>query len=218
MSSTRSFLSCALVVGLAGCGAATGPSRGASAPPGASGAEASGGGPSCITLQRGVRGAVQDARISASQPAENFGGDVLAVAGSPVSGARETLMRFDLAALPRGARITRATLTIHRRTCGASAVAIHRVAAPWQEASVSWQSFGGAFERSPVLTSSNAGRSSRGLVPASFGVTDLVRSWASGELPNHGVLLRQESGSTIVATSESEAIETHPRLEVCFEP
>ncbi|MCA9518807.1 MAG: DNRLRE domain-containing protein, partial [Myxococcales bacterium] len=116
--------------------------------------------------------------------------------------------------LPPRSRVTRATLTLSVRDSGAAAdVRVHRVTAPWDELEVTWHSFDGAYDPAVAATFANGGPGWVGPVDAD--VTDLVRAWVAGDVPNDGLLLEQ-SGETATNywTSEYGPADA-PRLEVC---
>src|SRR6185436_11816490 len=96
---------------------------------------------------------------------------------------------------------------------GHATVTAHRVTTAWNEGTVTWNSFGGAFDAYPeAKLTLEAGEEA----PATFDVTRLVRAWRSGEHAQHGILLEQDDSSSSFATSESDAPTQRPRLDVCF--
>ena len=114
--------------------------------------------------------------------------------------------------IPEGATIDWATLSIYSYDSSGYTVNVHRVTADWQELSVTWNSFGGSYDASIVAS----------FVPNtwdwnSIDVTDLVRDWYDGTVPNYGFLLEQ--GETLYAnyaSSESSNIGSRPMLEIGY--
>jgi hypothetical protein len=169
--------------------------------------------PTCITIRRGTAGAVADAQIANTLPPKNFGDIAVGNSGQVGGTARQLLLQFDLGAIPGGATITNAHVTLSETSTGAATVNVHRVLAPWTESTVTWQSLGGAFSPTTTVSFSNAAA-----YPI-FDLTALVQSWVSGSAPNNGVLLEQAgTASTAYKTSETANVNDRPSLSVCYTP
>src|SRR4051794_9982057 len=78
--------------------------------------------PTCITIQRGSGGVVADAHIGNDRTDKNFGSSAGLSVGSTPTGVRQGLLRFDLAAVPAGATITSAVVTLDVSLYGGAAV------------------------------------------------------------------------------------------------
>ncbi|MBI1934205.1 DNRLRE domain-containing protein [Candidatus Peregrinibacteria bacterium] len=97
-----------------------------------------------------------DSYVQSGSPNANNGSKIMIDA----SDTRDGLVRFDLSAIPSGATITSATLTLVATSVGsASAVknyGVHRVLADWAEGTVTWNTPGSAagthFASSPAST------------------------------------------------------------------
>ncbi len=177
--------------------------------------------PTCVTVQRGAGGgAVADALINSGGGADgsqdtNYGGSVSLTASVVSSTERYALARFDLSPVPSGALVTSATATLYVLLNGGAPVRAHQVTAPWSESTVTWASFAGAFSASVEATfpAANAGTS------VTADLTALAQSWASGALPNDGILLERDAGSTVFASSEYTVVPgDRPQLAVCYVP
>jgi len=119
---------------------------------------------------------------------------------------------FDLTSLPPGSSILKATLTFTVLTPDTSGapVGVHRLTDTWDENST-WSDTGadwapGAVAWLPPMT----------IGPVEVDITQLVREWADGTYPNHGVmLLASAAGSlTTVASREMAATRQSPTLLV----
>jgi len=198
---------------LAGCATTPSFEKAVRAP--ATASSTPGRGPVCLPIQRGVNGAVADTRVAERWPDESYGTQSVAFAGSVGSAARYVLVDFDLGAIPEGAVITRATITLHASTNASapSIVTAHRITTAWNEGTVTWSSFGGAFD---PYVEAKLDRVEGDERVARFDVTRLVHAWRSGEQAQHGVLLKQDTSSIAFATSETAAAAQRPRLDVCF--
>lgn len=94
-----------------------------------------------------------------------------------------------LEGIPSGATITSATLNIFANNvdpAGNTPVNVHQATAPWDEATVTWNSFGASY--APAVIDS--------FTPPFAGwqtadVTALVQAWVDGTAPNNGLLLEQ---------------------------
>ena len=154
-----------------------------------------------------------DSWIDQDHPADNNGDEsdmrVLRKNGQD----RWSLLGFDLAVIPSASRIQSAQLELTVRTSDNTGqpVNIHRVTAPWNEATVTWNSLGGAVAPSPVADFLP-------VLPHLYGVEigDLVRAWFSGSLPNQGLALRATSWDreSRYFTKEESNATRHPRLVV----
>jgi hypothetical protein len=176
--------------------------------------------PVCVTIKRGFVGAVVDADLFSASPDTNFGGLSTLDAGrdTTMSGAQiQGLLRYDLGVVPAGATINSATATLS--TIGSwdgALVRAHKSLAAWSEATVTWNSFAGAYDPTTASTFSDSTGSST--LTADF--TSLVASWvATPSSSNFGVLLERDlTGTTSVASSEASDPATYPSMTVCYLP
>jgi hypothetical protein len=123
--------------------------------------------------------------------------------GANVLSVRRGLVQFDLSAVPTGARIASATLSLYHPDTlrGSGVVEVHRVTTAWPEGTgvntctgdgatwtSPWAAAGGDFD--PSVVSSLA--KSAGDAPTwdSWDVTSVVRGWVSHAQPNDGLLLK----------------------------
>ncbi|WP_437338979.1 DNRLRE domain-containing protein [Sorangium sp. So ce394] len=170
----------------------------------------------CTTIQRGAGPAgVADAVLWQSSPSWNDGAGVTLSTGTTAGGGlRRSLLRFDLSGLPQGAEVVSASLSLSQtfKTVD-STVRVHRATSAWEEAAVTWASFGEAFD--PAVAASFTSGGGSGF--RSSDVTELARAWASGEAANHGVLLEEDPVQrTDFRSSEKSVVEERPKLELCY--
>jgi len=178
----------------------------------------------CVTFQRGHGGdVVADSYVKPNTLHKNFGDKPVL----RVSASDEALLRFDLATIPSSATITKATLKLFANgEAGDGTIRVHRVTAPWAEASVTYASFHQAFAPEVVA----ALRVERKTTQKSADVTQVVASWVRGTQPNHGLELdvgsdhhaaRDRDGDddndpTLFVSSDGPAATRRPALEVCY--
>lgn len=133
-----------------------------------------------------------------------------------------SLLYFDVAAIPPGAKIRSATLELAvTRLRSVDTVEAHRLLRDWSEseatwniagAGSSWTMPGGDFDAMPAgsfVVDSEA--------PQSMDIAALVQGWVDGAYPNHGLLLRSPAGSGGAANEYSSgdgAADVRPRLTV----
>lgn len=114
--------------------------------------------------------------------------------------------------LPAGATLQSATFYIYVTQTNNQVVNIHRVTAPWDEATVTWNNFGGSY--APDVWGSftiNA------LGYLSVDVTNLVREWMNGTYSDYGFLMDQVEENYPRATYRSrESLLNKPFLRVCY--
>ncbi|MGK3992647.1 DNRLRE domain-containing protein [Sorangium sp. So ce1024] len=171
--------------------------------------------PVCVTVERGVSGSVQDAYIATGEPNNRTGAYEFFATGMHSSGEKMGLVAFDLGAIPEDATVQSAALSVSMQWQATSGtVDVHAVTAPWSEATVTYTSFGGAFD--PAVEASfvaPAGIDGR----QSCDVTALAQGWVDGSLPNNGMLLRELGPNKhSFRTSEHARADAHPRLDVCY--
>ena len=179
----------------------------------------------CLTIQRGVFGNVADTQIGKDNrpPPDgladvNYGSSNVFNSGDVGVLPRLALVRFDLAGIgiPAIASITSATVTLNARTSGSSAIVdVHRITAPWDEHTVTYASFGLAYDPTVETSFSNGGLGYAG--PLTFDVQGLVQGWVSTTVANDGLLLDQGSSQyTNYWSSEWTSIPLRPKLDLCY--
>ena len=177
------------------------------------------GAPVCVTIQRGVFGTVEDAQIASDRPTTSYGTKTLANVGVVGGGARQSLLRFDLSAIPATATVTSATLTLtayQSLPLGSSAtLRAHRILSPWTEGTVTWGLFNASFYPAVEASAINDRHSP---ATTTLDLTALAQAWVSRDAANHGVLLEQpEMTTTNISTSEAATASNRPALEVCYQ-
>lgn len=209
VSTLSTLVGLALVTGCAGSVqvAPAAPQRSASAD--ATGVQRDGS--MCTVVRRSEGSEVRDARVSERWPFTNYGSASASFAGNVGGRARQTLLSFELPDMPKGAVITKAEVNLHKCVCGGRGVSAHRVTSSWDEHTVTWDSFKGAYDSEPL-----ANLPARDPNRVSFDVTDLAQSWADGTNANDGILLRQDNANTSFSTSESDDASERPYLELCW--
>lgn len=167
----------------------------------------------CTTIQRGTFGTVADAYVWAASPDYTGNWENL-YTGMVDGGTKRSLVRFDLAAIPSNARVQSATLSIYLYSADAAhTVTVHRITQTWDENSVTWLTFGNAFD---VSVSGSYATNATGWRTAD--VTTLVQSWVAGSAANFGLLLNDPSpiGSGTYYSSEYGEVALRPKLLVCY--
>ncbi|WP_309890024.1 DNRLRE domain-containing protein [Archangium sp.] len=167
----------------------------------------------CITLQRGFGGDVADTQLSSHQVGHTAGSESELYVGQVGRHTRHGLLRFDTASIPPHATITSASLTLWRQGPSHSAtLRAHAITAPWQEASITWEGFSAAFAPQVAATLSVGSRPAS----VSMSLTELVATWVRFPSLNHGLLLQQPEGHSLLASSESSNTSRRPSLRVCY--
>jgi hypothetical protein len=166
----------------------------------------------CVTIQRGVgTSVVKDTYLYQTAPTNRPGTDPDFYAGVYSGSLQYGLLQFDLSAVPAGATITSADITLSLGSSTSDTVRFHKVTSPWTEATASWSTHGTAWN-STVEGSFTAGiYGSR-----TFSATALVQSWVSNPSTNNGMLFEQTANRTQMKTSEASA-DRRPKLVVCYD-
>ncbi|WP_437954919.1 thrombospondin type 3 repeat-containing protein [Sorangium sp. So ce119] len=189
---------------------------------GGSGGGASGGGPACeaqgacetacVTVQPGDAGEVADAVIWEAHPRHNDGRSNYIASGLAGGAEKQALFRFSLDAIPAGATVVSARFGARAFSSGEQTVRAHRITAPWDEQTVTWQSFAASYDEHVEATLAGAGSDA-----VAVDLTELVQAWVDGAHDNHGFLLEQAlTGRTSYRSREHPNAGDRPWLEVCY--
>ncbi len=120
-----------------------------------------------------------------------------------------------LISLPAGAVLDSAIFSLYVEDflgSGDHHVNIHRVTAPWDEGTVTFNSFAGSYDPVAVATFTATGT---GWYHSD--ITSLVQDWLDGVYPDYGVFVRQtEADYTRYASSEYVNAASRPMLKVCY--
>jgi hypothetical protein len=170
-----------------------------------------------IVLQPGPEG--HDAEIDNGLPNQNWGG-LSDLVINWFGGARSVgLISFDLSAVPSGATINDASLSLFHRVNNnnGQTYQIFRVTSSWAESTVTWNTQP-TFD--PVAVASlTIGDTSSGLY-RSWDITALVQGWVSGTYQNYGMWIEevpiQGSGTAFFESSDGQA-DRRPILDITYD-
>jgi len=145
--------------------------------------------------------AVADTMVLAGYANTNYGSDIDMWAGydtylNPDGGKARSLVRFDLSAIPAGTSISQATLRLYLRRSydvpdTSRVIATYRVTSWWAEGDVTWNirpGLGGMYGWISIPYAAWDWYAAD--------VTDLVRSWVSGQYSNYGVWILGNEGAS----------------------
>ena len=171
--------------------------------------------PVCVTVRRGVLGNVTDTFLSGDYPFWAPGGESSLWTGKSGGGnENRALIRFDLSFLPPTAKVTSATLMVLVSWNDQNnLVYVHRVLAPWSEATATAANFGAPGNYAP---SPETGFLAGDVGFKSADVTELARGWVSGAIPNHGVALVEPPVRTHLFWSSEASLSARPALGLCY--
>lgn len=123
---------------------------------------------------------------------------------------------FSRLMIPQNAEIVSAELHMHvyYEFVDSAVINLHRVTAPWEEYSVTWANFAGAYDTSEPVDSVTV--DSIGWY--SFDIKDYLIGWVEGRFSNYGLLLDQADAEGHVIFSSRNALdaELHPYIKVTF--
>jgi hypothetical protein len=175
----------------------------------------------CVTVQRDVLGTVNDAQISGANTSKNYGASWNINTGEIGGGARQILLQFDPGELPPMLELAGARISLPvREAQGNTTISAYQVLVPWDEATVTWDS----FYASPTPYEATAPFDSFDVTPTTktvqLDITDFAYAVGATGTPNYGVLLtQQDNGSaTLFWSSDYPGPDDQPRLDVCFYP
>jgi len=114
--------------------------------------------------------------------------------------------------LPYDATLLSAKFYVYVHEINNQTIDIHRVTAAWGETTVTWASFGGAFDAAVV-----GSFVADGLGWRSVDVTPLVQGWLDGDYPNYGLLMDQADMTFPRASYFARDFGARiPYLEICY--
>ncbi len=168
----------------------------------------------------------EDAEIWDQAPDNNYGNAAETWVSSASSDTTRTLLRFNMEAIPVGARIMGATLSLYRQSgSGANQpVSAHRITNSWSESSVTWNrrrsgtnwnTVGGDFEIAAIATTPVGPTNQR----YEWNITPLAQGWVSARYPNYGVVLVAAIAGMPgerFYTSDHADSSLHPRLSITY--
>ena len=188
---------------------------------------------SSIQLQAGSG---KDAMLSDFYSSRNYGDFKLRVTSEAASSPRNSLVQFDIATVPVGARVLSAQLQLYhsvKETTGVDAVvSVHRVNRDWVEGTQSgsgtadgatwddwdsgnaWGTAGGDYDPAAISSS---------LITDAIGdwetwdIKTLVQGWLDGTFANNGLLLKG-SGKVGASFASKEDVDPtlHPKLDITY--
>jgi hypothetical protein len=157
-------------------------------------------------------GEVADGYIWETTPQNSYDNDTL-YTGVIGSGERRSLIRFGLDFLPDGVVVRSALFGLWETGTGSGeTITLYRVTAAWSEGQATWDNLADRYDSSVAWGRFTA--SGPGVLVAD--VTGLVAAWASGSVPNYGLMLRNTSGQALDRYASSESSRFYkPGLLVC---
>lgn len=168
----------------------------------------------------------EDAEIWQQSPDNNYGNAAETWVSSAGNDTTRSLLRFNMGAIPVGAKILQANLSLQRQSGSGSGgpVSAHRVRNPWSEASVTWNerkngsnwdTAGSDFDSKALATTLVGPANQR----YEWSITSLVQDWVDGSAPNYGVVLvgaiAGMSGERFY-TSDASDPAWHPHLSITY--
>ena len=179
-----------------------------------------------LTLRQGLDGyaGTADTTLDSEQPETSVSRSEGIFLGGTDGRTRQGLLRFDLAGVPAGAAVEKATLTLRRGPNGGFAprLVLHDLTEPVDIDAATYASTGEGVrvggQTDEKAYSSAAGLGSNGL--QTIDVTELVAEDVADPEGNRGYLLLGGEGTAFleVASSEADDEELRPTLEIEYDP
>jgi hypothetical protein len=169
----------------------------------------------CTSFRRGNGGKAYDTSIYHNKPGTNYGSATTVIvsggAGTLPPSPRYALLRFDLGAIPAGATVISASLNLDQTSVGPEVGGAYRITKPWDEATVTWSSFGNAFDPAVVKNFNTS------IAKLKIDVLPLAKLWVSNPSSNHGLLLKTGGdGKMLLKTQEWPLVAQRPFLSACY--
>lgn len=163
----------------------------------------------------------KDAQITSAfnQGDVNFGGHPELIINWADNGRSVGLIEFDLGALPAGAVVTSATLSLFHTLNNSNGTRydLFRITSPWDEGTVTMNtapSFDGAAASSLLIGNTQSG------LYRDWDVTALVAGWSAGSFANHGMWIEEVpiagGGVAYFASSDMGGSDLDPILTITY--
>lgn len=153
----------------------------------------------------------------------------------PNSGDSRGLLKFDLSAIPAGATIDSATISIYVNfnafspvSSRITSVSLYQITADWTEMGVTYDTKPAWNTAAVTSMSIPAGTGSGGSIPfngyingSGANITTLVQSWFNGTTPNFGLATSDTytpAGLLRISARETSGTSQDPRLRVTYTP
>lgn len=151
------------------------------------------------------RASQRDTFVSQSSPWFNFGESHVLYSGP----SKYSLIKFDISDIPRNVSVLSANLLLKINTTDENSfVTIHNITESWNENTVTW------YSKPTWNTMVYSGFSTQPASENTANILDMTINWISGEVANHGLLLKQDIGNTQYSSSDTQE---DPVLRVCFD-
>ncbi|CAG1771628.1 hypothetical protein BAC2_01842, partial [uncultured bacterium] len=154
-----------------------------------------------------------DAHVRQNSPTVNYSNTTYLRTGRVLapSDAYQTLIQYDISALPANATIVTATLELYAPVSSTPNLRAYAALGSWSEATVTWNT-------KPTYSSDYGSQTVNGLGWHKWNVTSLVQQWKAGTRTNYGFLLAQTGltyGTLDYDSSENASLRI-PRLTVIY--
>jgi hypothetical protein len=173
--------------------------------------------PSCSGTRLTVTIAA-DTGLRLDVPGNNYGTERSLHIGKPLTGDRQMMMLFDVSAVPTGALVQWARVTVHGGSASAGIIDVYPVTAPWAEYTVTWNNFGSGIAAAPLSSFTSAAYNSASITTV-FDFLPEAQRWVSGTMPNRGVVLKNRSSaaSAVAIFKSRESPDGPAKLDLCYE-
>lgn len=175
-------------------------------------------GATCVLIQRGTLGAVQDTDIGYGNGTDWAAGGYPFSWTGPSPYSHWSLYQFDLSPVPAGSTVVLGVFSNYVSwNEQSSTVRAHAITQAWDEATATWGSFtayGAVTGWDPAVLGTF---DPSGVGFHSLEITGLVQGWHSGATANNGLLLEEDP--VVLHTyfaSEASTVDMRPSLYVCW--
>jgi hypothetical protein len=173
-----------------------------------------------LTIQPGAA-AGKDTYVYISAPDDNWGDLERVTAGTGGANISRAYLEFSLASLPPDAVITSAKLSLfywYTSSADVAPIGVYAVLEPWSESVVTWN-LQPVFATTPEYSINVPAAVSNAFL--NWYITDLVKGWWNGTIPNCGVMLKDTDESTEEAwkrfySSDYATAAEHPKLIITY--
>ncbi len=154
----------------------------------------------------------RDSWLKSNNPGDNFGSQTELPVQTKGRDAARSVFHFDVASIPSGMFVERATINLWVLQSSNQVVTLHRITDAWAEDSVTWSNTATDLDSAGItgFSPSDNGRF------VAVDVTSLVQAWVDGAFANHGIMLVGGSKETKYASREWSNAGQRPFLDVTY--
>ncbi len=177
-------------------------------------------------LPNGSYSGTQDSFLRQTSPANNFGSETFLSAdgvdqdpSNGLFGEVVSVIQWDISAIPSGATVQSATITLDLFDTSSGPYEIYSVDTAWTESGVIYSDIASNLG-SIILGTISPGTIGTNAVILNADGINLVQGWVNGSIPNNGIVIRSGGTNNGIDANSRETVTavTRPKLTIDYTP